>query len=323
VLAEDRENRVYLAGVELPRELRIEHASVGLARADYVFLGVPSDGLDAVIDGLVPAGLPSRASVVSLAKGLVPPHGSPPTALLRERFGADRIACVGGPAHAREMVSEGAGLVAASSAEPLATALAGVFIRAGVVCEESNDPVGVELAGTAKNAAALAAGATEAQGLNAAGAAAGHIFAEVWRWADQQGARPESLIGLAGTGDLVATALAPQSRNRRAGELLAEGVPAAEIQSRVGQAVESLESVPLLALALDRAGFAAPVTGALAKLIAGDLPLEDWVALVRATVPPPAGWTNPSRGLRMRIREWFRAHRPHLQRRSGHPAGPR
>ncbi len=84
-----------------------------------------------------------------------------------------------------------------------------MFIRAGVVCEESNDPIGVELAGAAKNAAALASGATEAQGLNAAGAAAGHIFAEVWRWAEAQGARPESMIGLAGTGDLVATALAP------------------------------------------------------------------------------------------------------------------
>src|SRR5688500_20395055 len=83
-----------------------------------------------------------------------------------------------------------------------------------------------ELSGVAKNAAALAAGATEAQGLNAAGAAAGHIFLEVWRFAERQGARPESMIGLAGTGDLVATALAPQSRNRRAGEPLAGGVPA-------------------------------------------------------------------------------------------------
>jgi glycerol-3-phosphate dehydrogenase (NAD(P)+) len=94
-----------------------------------------------------------------------------------------------------------------------------------VVCEQSSDPIGVELAGAAKNAAALAAGATQAQGLNAAGAAAGHIFLEVWRYAEQQGARPESMIGLAGTGDLVGTALAPQSRNRQAGELLAAGVP--------------------------------------------------------------------------------------------------
>ena len=118
------------------------------------------------------------------------------------------------------------------------------------MCEQSSDPIGVELAGVAKNAAALAAGATEAVGLNAAGAAAGHIFQEVWRYAERQGARPESMIGLAGTGDLVGTALAPQSRNRRAGELLAQGVPAAEIPDRIGQAVEALDVVPLLAEAL-------------------------------------------------------------------------
>src|SRR4029077_18259758 len=133
--------------------------------------------------------------------------------------------CLGGPAHAQEMVHEGAALVAACVDEELARTLAQVFTRAGVVCEQSDDPLGVELAGAAKNAAALASGATEAQGLNAAGAAAGHIFGEVWRWAESLGARPESMIGLAGTGALVATALARSSRNRRAGELLAEGVP--------------------------------------------------------------------------------------------------
>ena len=138
------------------------------------------------------------------------------------------------------MVHAGAGLVAASHDEELAASLAQVFTRAGVVCERSNDPLGVELAGAAKNAAALAAGATEAQGLNAAGAAAGHIFAEVWRYAESLGARPESMIGLAGAGDLVATALARESRNRRAGELLAAGVPAGEIPARIGQAVEAL-----------------------------------------------------------------------------------
>jgi glycerol-3-phosphate dehydrogenase (NAD(P)+) len=167
--------------------------------------------------------------------------------------------------------------------------------------------VGVELAGAAKNAAALAAGATEGQGLNAAGAAAGHIFAEVWRYAEAQGARPESLIGLAGTGDLVATALAPQSRNRRAGELLADGVPSAEIPARIGQAVESLESVPLLARALETAGIEAPVTSGLARLISADLPLDDWVALVRTTVPPPARFAAV-RGPRWwtRLRVWLR-----------------
>jgi glycerol-3-phosphate dehydrogenase (NAD(P)+) len=299
---------VYLPGVELPRELRIEDVSAGLGRADYVFLGVPSSGLEQVIAHLELSGLPEKAAIVSLAKGLVSPEGDPPTTLLSRRFGEHRTACLGGPAHAREMVSAGAGLVAASTEQTLASTLASVFIRAGVVCEESNDPIGVELAGVAKNAAALASGATEAQGLNAAGAAAGHIFAEVWRWAEAEGARPESMIGLAGTGDLVATALAPQSRNRRAGELLAEGVPASEIGDRVGQAVDALETVPLLARALARAGVDAPVTGALGRLISGELPLDEWVEVVRATVPPPARWRPAVRpGFWRRVRERIRA----------------
>jgi glycerol-3-phosphate dehydrogenase (NAD(P)+) len=290
LLEEQHENRLYLPGVQLEPSLRIEPASAGLARADYVFLAVPSRGLGEVITNLSAAGLGRRTALVSVAKGLVPPEGLPPTVVLSERFGAQRVACIGGPAHAQEMVHAGAALVAASSEEELARALANVFTRAGVVCEQSDDPVGVELAGAAKNAAALAAGATEAQGLNAAGAAAGHIFAEVWRYAEGLGARPESMIGLAGAGDLVATALARESRNRRAGELLAAGVPASEIPAQVGQAVEALESVPLLARALERAGVGAPVTGALGRLISGELPLDAWVALVRATVPPPALW---------------------------------
>lgn len=294
-LRNHRENRVYLPGIELPRELRIGEASTGLARADYVFLGVPSAGLAEVIISLEARELSSRAAVVCLAKGLVAPLGRPPTALLSDRLGADRVACVGGPAHAREMVSEGAGLVAASTHQALARALAEVFTRAGLVCEESNDPIGVELAGVAKNAAALASGATESQGLNAAGAAAGHIFAEVWRWAEAQGGRAESMIGLAGTGDLVATALAPESRNRRAGELLAQGVSAGEIPARIGQAIEALETVPLLARAMVGAGLDPPVTSALARLIQGELPLEEWIAIVRTTVPPPARWRRSVR----------------------------
>jgi glycerol-3-phosphate dehydrogenase (NAD(P)+) len=227
------------------------------------------------------------------------------------------------------MVTEGAGLVAASTDEGLAESLARMFTEAGVVCEVSNDPVGVELAGAAKNAAALAAGATEAQGLNAAGAAAGHIFAEVWRFAEAQGARPESMIGLGGTGDLVATALAPQSRNRRAGELLGAGVPTAEIPDRIGQAVEALESVPLLASALARAGIKAPVTSGLASLITGESTLDEWIALVRTTVPPPARWqrrlfaqrlaSQAVERLRLRLARW----RARRRRRPALNAGPK
>jgi glycerol-3-phosphate dehydrogenase (NAD(P)+) len=80
----------------------------------------------------------------------------------------------------------------------------------------------------------------------------------------------------------------------------------------VGQAVESLESVPLLARALEEAGIDAPVTHGLTHLIAGDLPLDRWVALVRTTVPPPALWRRrPPPGVWRRtwerVKGWFRA----------------
>jgi glycerol-3-phosphate dehydrogenase (NAD(P)+) len=291
----ERENTSYLPGVSFPAQLRIEPTEAGVVRADYVFIAVPSKELRSALQALRASDLGARTAIVSVAKGLVPPDGEAPTAALRAAFEGRRVACIGGPAHAQEMVRSGAGLVVASDSEQLASELSRVFTRAGVVCEVSNDPIGVELAGAAKNAAALATGATEGQGPNAAGAAAGHIFAEVWRYAERLGARPESMIGLAGTGDLVATALARESRNRRAGELLASGVSATEIPERIGQAVEALEAVPLLARTLERAGVAAPVTSALGRLISGELPLEEWVALVRATVPPPARW-RPRRG---------------------------
>ena len=195
-------------------------------RPDLVFLAVPSKGMGEALEQIGELGMADTAGVVSLAKGLVPPDGIPPTVALERAFGAERTACVGGPAHAREMVESGAGLVCASHSEPLAHRVAEVFQRSGVVCEVSDDPVGVELAGVAKNAAAVAVGATQSQGLNAAGMAAADIFLEVLALAELSGGQARTFVGRGGTGDLVATALAPTSRNRSAGELLAQGVPA-------------------------------------------------------------------------------------------------
>jgi glycerol-3-phosphate dehydrogenase (NAD(P)+) len=290
-LDEKRENERYLDGVELPERLKIRvlgGVEDQFRRSDIVFVAVPSKGLTEALSELRRQGVTSGAVIVSLAKGLVPPDGTPPTVALEELFGPDRVACVGGPAHAREMVEEGAGLVVASHSPPLAERVAETFRSAGLVCEASSDPVGVELAGCAKNVAALAAAAAEGQGLNAAGMAAADIFTEVLALAKQRGARSRTFVGRAGVGDLVATALAPTSRNRSAGELLGQGVPASEIPERVGQAVESLETVPLLARAIARAGLEAPITSALAQLIDGTMPLEMWVARVRVQEPKPA-----------------------------------
>ena len=307
---ETRENERYLPGVRLPERLKVRtlgNRDDQFQRSDLVFVAVPSAGIGAAIAELERQGVNDRAGVVSLAKGLVPPDGTPPTAALDRVFGTERVACVGGPAHAREMVEDGAGLICASQPPLLAETVAAVLREAGVVCEVSTDPIGVELAGCAKNAAALAAGATEAQGLNAAGMAAADIFGEVLALAAARGGRARTFLGRAGVGDLVATAMAPASRNRSAGELLGQGVPAAEIPERLDQAVEALETVPLLARAIERAGISAPITSALARLIEGSLPLDDWVALVRVAQPDPE---RRERGLQA----WWRRLRRRLAR---------
>src|SRR5919202_6544506 len=305
-----RENERYLPGVRLPERLKLR--ALGgrddqFHRSDLVFVAVPSAGIEAAIAELTRQGVSARAGVVSLTKGLVPPDGTPPTVALERAFGADRVACVGGPPHAREMVEGGAGLICASHSPDLADRVAEVFRAGRIVCEASSDPVGVELAGCAKNAAALAAGATESQGLNAAGMAAADIFTEVLALAELNGGRARTFVGRAGTGDLVATALAPQSRNRSAGELLAKGVPSEDIPDRVGQAIEAFETVPLLARAIEREGLRAPITSALAQLIEGTLPLDEWVALVRVSQPDPE---RRDRGLRA----WWRRFRRRLSR---------
>jgi glycerol-3-phosphate dehydrogenase (NAD(P)+) len=153
--------------------------------------------------------------------------------------------------------------------------------------------------------------------------AAADIFTEVLALARGRGARASTFVGRAGVGDLVATALAPTSRNRSAGELLAQGVPAQEIPGRLGQAVESLETVPLLAHAIEAAGIQAPIVSALARLIDGSLPLEEWVALVRVAQPEPERPIGRFAAWWRRMRARFRrapATRPLLE--PGRPDGP-
>jgi glycerol-3-phosphate dehydrogenase (NAD(P)+) len=108
------------------------------------------------------------------------------------------------------------------------------------------------------------------------------VFAEIDAYARQAGSRPETFAGLAGAGDLVATVLAEGSRNRRAGELLAEGVPAGDICAALGQTAEAVAGVPLLAARLKEAGVDAPVLRGLAGIIDGTIEPERWTASLTA-----------------------------------------
>jgi len=280
-LIETGENRRYLEGVELPESLQVRTAAeIELAGLDLLCLAIPSGSLPQAV-GAIADRVSDRSSVLLLTKGLIAPLGQLPAEYVGERIRARAVASLGGPAHAREAVSGSAALVLASADGDLRDQLGEVFDRAGLVCERSRDVTGVEMAGAAKNAAALAAAATEPFGLNAAGIATAQVWRECIAYALARGAQLETFAGLAGVGDLTATVLAPSGRNRRAGELLGRGTPAAEIPEIVGQASEGLDAVPLLATALAAAGSPAEALEGLAALIRGEIDPEAWVAGVR------------------------------------------
>jgi glycerol-3-phosphate dehydrogenase (NAD(P)+) len=280
-MVEAGENKRYLPGVPLPETIDVRPASaIELAGLDLVCLAIPSKSLPQAV-GAIADRVGGRASVLLLTKGLIAPQAQLPAEYVGERVRARAIACLGGPAHAREAVSGSAALVLGSADPDLRVQLGKVFDRAGLVCERSGDVTGVEMAGAAKNAAALAAAAAEPHGLNAAGIAVAEIWRECIDYAIARGAELETFSGLAGVGDLTATMMAPTGRNRRAGELLGTGTPAAEIPQLIGQASEGLDTTPLLAEAVAASGGPAEALGGLAALIRGEIGPDDWVAGLR------------------------------------------
>jgi glycerol-3-phosphate dehydrogenase (NAD(P)+) len=277
----DGENRRYLPGVPLPESIDVRPVSaIELAGLDLICLAIPSAQLPQAV-GAIADRVSSRSAVLMLTKGLIAPGGQLPSEYVNERVRARGIACLGGPAHAREAVSGSAALVLGSADEELRAQVGEVFDEAGLVCERSHDVTGVEMAGAAKNAAALAAAAAEPHGLNAAGIAVAAIWRECIAYAVANGGELETFAGLAGVGDLTATMMAPAGRNRRAGELLGTGTPAAEIPGKIGQASEGLDTVPLLAETVTATGAEAAALSGLAGLIRGDFAAEEWIATLR------------------------------------------
>jgi glycerol-3-phosphate dehydrogenase len=250
---------------------------------DLVCLAVPARSLPAVLAAHGER-IPQRAGVLVLSKGLVPPLGTLPSAFAAERVRARAVGVLGGPALAGEVLAHGASVVLASVDAAFSRQLAESLGAAGFDVTCTSDVTGVELAGCAKNAAVLAAAAASAAGPNVAGAAAGKVFGEVGALALLRGGRPETFAGLAGAGDLVATVVSTSSRNRRAGELLAQGVPAAEIAPALGHAAEAVDTVPMLAGAARDRGLATPALDGLAALVEGRIDPEQWTATVTAPV---------------------------------------
>jgi len=280
-LQRERENERYLPGVRLPARVQPCHAAeLELAVHDLVCLAVPARDLPAAL-AAHGSDIPQRAGVLVVSKGLVPPLGTLPSAYAAERVQARTVAALAGPSHAADALEHGASVVLATLDDAFGQELALVLASAGFDVQTTRDVAGVELAGCAKNAAVLAAAAAHASaGPNVAGAAAGKVFAEIDGLARRLGAAPDTFAGLAGAGDLVATVVADGSRNRRAGELLGQGMPAAEIGPALGHAVEAVDTVPLLAALLRDAQLSAPATLGLAALVEGRIAPEHWTAAV-------------------------------------------
>lgn len=265
LLQRKRVNGRYLAGVSLPESVRVVSVpDLDLAVADLVCLAVPTRALPAAIAQIADRLSPDSVLLV-LSKGLVPPAGELPAAYCAARAGGRPVACLGGPAHAADTLAHGAAVVVACADREQVARLRAAFADAGLDVETTTDVEGVDLAGVAKNAAALAAATASVLGPNASGAAAGKVFSEV----AALGGRPETWIGLAGAGDLVGSVVGTGGRNRRAGEMLARGVPTADVGAAIGQVAESLDTLPLLAKALDDRGLRAPATRALADVVEG------------------------------------------------------
>jgi glycerol-3-phosphate dehydrogenase (NAD(P)+) len=287
-LSARRVNERYLPGVQLPPTVTVARAAdLELAGEDLVCFAVPSRELPAALASHG-SRVTARSGVLLVSKGLVAPLGTLPAVYAAERLRARAVATLSGPSHAAEAVARGASLVVASGDPGLARQLGAALAAVGYDVERTADVTGVEIAGCAKNAAVLAAAAAAPAGANAAGAAAGKVFAELERYARASGAEARTLAGLAGVGDLVSGLVSDGSRNRRAGELLARGVPAAGIAHQLGQAAEAVDAVPLLAARLEDAGVHAPALRALADLVEGHLEPARWAAELTAPAAAPA-----------------------------------
>jgi glycerol-3-phosphate dehydrogenase (NAD(P)+) len=133
------------------------------------------------------------------------------------------------------------------------------------------DLIGVELCAAAKNVIALAAGAVEGLELgdNAKAALITRGLAEMARLGEAFGARPETFAGLAGMGDLIVTCWSRHGRNRRAGELIAQGLTPAQAVATIGQTVEGITTAPVLQELSSRVGVELPITEGVCAVLSG------------------------------------------------------
>lgn len=260
-----------LPGLELPAAVTVAPIEAAPAAPDGIVMAAPAQALRATAQQ--PA-LSRDVPVLTAAKGIE--HGS----LLRmsEVLGecgwpAEAISALSGPNLAREIV---AGLPAASTVASVRESAAEAWQHALSTSRfrvyRATDLVGVELGGALKNVVAIAAGVGAGLGLGANSLASltTRGLAEITRLAVAEGASAQTLLGLAGVGDLMATCYSPLSRNHRFGERLAAGDTPAQALEAAGGVVEGAATAPVALALAARNGIDLPIAAQVDAVIRGE-----------------------------------------------------
>jgi glycerol-3-phosphate dehydrogenase (NAD(P)+) len=262
----ESENKAYLAGLRLPESIRVDGDLKAALSAVQVIIGaMPSLHARAVYASALPF-VAAGASFVSASKGLEPTTQLRMSEVIAQvvapKF-VPRIAVISGPSFAMEAArGDPTAVVLASRDSALAAELQEEFAAPNFRLYTNDDVLGVELAGAMKNVMAIAAGACHGLGLgsNALAALITRGLAEMARLAVALGARPETLSGLAGLGDLVLTCTGALSRNRFVGTELGKGRTLGEVMANMRNVAEGVNTTtPLLALAREH-GIEMPIT---------------------------------------------------------------
>ncbi len=242
----DRENQRYLPGIRVPdtllTEADLEHA---VSHAQQVLVVCPSHAFTDLLRTIKPW-LSASSGVSWACKGFEPGTGRLLHTSAREILGEQRpLAVVTGPSFAREVALDmPTAVTVAASTEQYGQQIASLLHGGSLRAYYSNDIVGAELGGASKNVMAVATGICDgmALGSNARAALITRGLSEMMRLGVAMGAKPETLMGLAGMGDLVLTCTGELSRNRRLGLALGQGLGVDQAIQQIGQVVEGYKA---------------------------------------------------------------------------------
>lgn len=276
------QNADYLPDIELPPTIRATHdPAEAAADAEAVFMVVPSQSFRENLKQWAPV-LPTDAPIVSLMKGVELGTLRRMSEIIEEETGAgpDRIAVVSGPNLSREIARrEPAASVVACADEDVAVRLQAMCHTSAFRPYTSTDVIGCEIGGAYKNVVGLSVGMAVGLGYgdNTTASLITRGLAETARLAQQLGANPMTLMGLAGLGDLVATCSSPLSRNRTFGEKLGQGMTTEEIYASTRQVAEGAKSCVSIRALAQGEGVDSPIADGVTAVVAGKVTPQELV----------------------------------------------